>query len=133
MTNAASRHVPLSEAELEVLGISHTEVGRLLGEKWHMPPDLIQVIAFHHDVEQATEHRGLVALVALVDLLCRMSAIGHGYAENRQVDFLEQPAFRLLIAQCPNLSKFDWERFTFEMDTYLIEVQRLVSLVYRRS
>jgi HD-like signal output (HDOD) protein len=132
-TDANARHVPLAEAELKILGISHTEVGRLLGERWHMPHDLIQVIAFHHDVEKATEHRGLVALIALVDLLCRMSAIGYGYPENRQVDFLEQPAFRVLIAECPNLSKFDWERFTFEMESYLVEVQRLVSLVYRRS
>jgi HD-like signal output (HDOD) protein len=132
-TQAVSGNVPLIEAEQEVLGISHTEIGRMLGEKWHMPPDLIQVIAFHHDVEKAAEHRGLVALVSLVDLLCRMSAIGYGYSEDRQVDFRQEPAFQVLLAECPDLNQLDWERFTFEMEAYLVEVQRLVSLVYRRS
>jgi HD-like signal output (HDOD) protein len=130
---ATADHVPLVEAEQEILGISHPEVGRMLGEKWHMPPDIIQVIAFHHDVEKATEHRALVALVALVDLLCRMSAVGYGYPEDRQVDFREEPAFQVLLAECPDLNQLDWERFTFEMEAYLVEVQRLVNLVYRRS
>ena len=130
---AASGHVPLMEAEQEMLGISHPEVGRLLGEKWHMPADFIQVIAFHHDVDNATGYRGLVALVSLVDLLCRMSAVGYGYPEDRQVDFQQEPAFQVLLAECPELKQFDWERFTFEMEAYLVEVQRLVNLVYRRS
>jgi HD-like signal output (HDOD) protein len=130
---AASGHVPLIEAEQEMLGISHPEVGRLLGEKWHMPPDIIQVIAFHHDVEKATEYRSLVALVSLVDLLCRMSAVGYGYPEDRQVDFREERAFQVLLSECPELTKLDWERFTFDMEAYLVEVQRLVNLVYRRS
>jgi len=132
-TKAASGHVPLIEAEQEMLGISHPEVGRMLGEKWHMPSDLVQVIAFHHDVEKATENRGLVALVSLCDLLCRMSAIGYGYPEDRQIDFRGEPAFQVLLGECPDLNKLDWERFTFEMEAYLVEVQRLVNLVYRRS
>ena len=98
-----------------------------------MPPDIVQVIAFHHDVEKATEHRGLVALISLVDLLCRMSAVGYGYPEDRQVDFREEPAFHVLLSESPGLTKLDWERFTLEMETYLVEVQRLVNLVYRRS
>ena len=130
---AVSGHIPLIEAEQEMLGLSHPEVGRRLGEKWHMPADLVEVIAFHHDVEKATEHRGLVALVSLVDLLCRMSGVGYGYPEDRQVDFRQEPAFHVLLAECPDLSSFDWERFTFEMEAYLVEVQRLVSLVYRRA
>jgi hypothetical protein len=97
-----------------------------------MPPDLIQVITWHHDVAQATDHRALVALVALSDLLCRMSGIGYGFPEDRQIDFREEPAFQLLLETCPDLQKLDWERFTFEMEAYLAEVQRLVNLVYRR-
>jgi HD-like signal output (HDOD) protein len=129
---AASEHIPLIEAEQQVLGVPHTEVGRVLAEKWRMPSDLIQVIAWHHDPERAQEQRALVALVALADLLCRMSGIGYGYPEERQVAFRQEPAFHVLLAECPSLEKLDWERFTFEMGGYLTEVQRLVSLVYRR-
>jgi putative nucleotidyltransferase with HDIG domain len=130
---ASSTHVPLAEAELEVLGIAHTEVGKVLAEKWHMPSDLQQVIAWHHDPEKATEHQSLVALVSLTDLLCRMSGIGYGYTEDREVDFGQESAFRVLLAACPDLQKLDWERFTFEMEAYLEEVRQLVNLVYRRK
>ena len=61
-----------------------------------------------------------------------MSAIGYGYPEDRQIDITEQTAFGVLLNECPDLSKVDWERFTFEMEAYLVEVQKLVSLVYRR-
>ena len=64
------------------------------------------------------------------DLLCRMSTIGHGYPEQRQVNFLEEPSFALLIKECPPLGSFDWARFTFEMEAYVEEVQHLVSLIY---
>jgi len=132
-TKASSTHVPLAEAEKEVLGISHTEVGGMLAKKWHMPSDLHQVITWHHDPEKATGHQALVALVSLADLLCRMSGVGYGYPEDREVDFCQEAAFRVLLAACHDLQKFDWERFTFEMEAYLVEVQRLVSLVYRRK
>jgi HD-like signal output (HDOD) protein len=132
-SKALTDHIPLQEAEQQVLGVAHTEVGRILAEKWHMPPDLIEVIAWHHEVENAKEHRGLVALVALADLLCRMHAVGYGYPEDRQVDFLQEPAFQVLVKECHDLEKLDWERFTLEMEGYMVEVQRLVNLVYRRT
>jgi HD-like signal output (HDOD) protein len=129
--DAESSHVPLDQIEREMWGVTHAEVGKIMGEKWHIPSDLLSVIAWHHDVEKATEHRSLVALVALADLMCRVSGIGYGYAENRQVDFRSEPAFNVLLRECPDLKKMDWERFTFEMEPYLFEVHRLVSQVYR--
>jgi putative nucleotidyltransferase with HDIG domain len=131
--NAAARHIPLEEAEQEKLGVTHTEVGRVMGEKWNMPADLLQVIAWHHEAARAPEQRALVALVSLCDLMCRVSGIGYGYPENRQVDFRGEPAFDVLLEECPDLKKLDWERFTYEMEPYLDEVHRLVSQVYRRT
>jgi HD-like signal output (HDOD) protein len=129
---AMAEHIPLSEAEQEILGVTHTEVGRILAEKWHMPSYLVHVITFHHEIENAREHRALVALVAMADLLCRMRGVGYGYPEDRQVDFTQEPAFKVLAEECEALRKLDWERFTFEMEAYMVEVQRLVALVYRR-
>jgi hypothetical protein len=62
-----------------------------------------------------------------------MSGIVYGYTEDREVDITHETAFRVLLAACPDLQKLDWERFTFEMEAYLEEVRRLVSLVYRRK
>jgi hypothetical protein len=92
---------------------------------------MIEVIRHHHHPESAREHRALVAVVAVNDLMCRMRRLGHGYQEEYLIDFLEQPAFAILLAEFPNLKKFDWARFTFELESHVEEVQQLVTLVYK--
>jgi HD-like signal output (HDOD) protein len=127
---AKSENIPLHEVELEVLGFTHCETGRILAEHWGLTADLIAAVNFHHDPLAAKDHRALVALVALSDLLCRMGEIGHGYPELRQVNFLEEPAFQILTEECPTIAKFDWARFTFELEGYLDEVRLLVHQLY---
>jgi HD-like signal output (HDOD) protein len=124
--------IPLHEAEREVLGFDHCESGRLLAEKWDLPSDLVQVVAFHHSPQQSTDHTGLVALVELSDLLCRMSGLNHGYMEARQVNVLEEPGFAVLAEKCPSLAEFDWARLTFELDSYMDDVHTLVRTIYRK-
>ena len=131
MALARSRGIPLHEAESETMGLSHCDSGRRLAEQWDLTPELVEVVSWHHQVESASNHRALLALVSLSDLLCRMNGLGHGFIEERQVNFLEQPGFALLLKECPTLESFDWARFTFELEGYLDEVHRLVSLLYR--
>jgi putative nucleotidyltransferase with HDIG domain len=130
---ASTEHIPLHEAEQAVLGMNHAESGRIVAERWHFTPDLVQVVTSHHDAESATSERSLVALVSLSDLLCRMGGLGYGYSEDRQVNFLEEPGFTILEKECPKLNSFDWARFTFELEAYLDEVHQLVNLLYRGS
>jgi len=127
---AKTEHVPLDEVEREMLGITHSETGRVLAQRWGLTGDLVAVVQYHHDTPSAPDHRSLIALVALSDLLCRMGELGHGYQEHRQVSFQEEPAFAVLLAECPTLQTFDWARFTFELEGYLDEVHRLVCQLY---
>lgn len=127
---AKGRQIPLHEAELEVLGLTHCESGKILAERWALTSDLVEVVSHHHDPQAATSHKGLVALVGLSDLPCRMGEIGHGYPEMRQVNFLEEIGFSVLREECPSLTDFDWARFTFELEGYLDEVRRLVRQLY---
>jgi putative nucleotidyltransferase with HDIG domain len=129
---ARKESIPLHEAERQVLGFDHCESGRLLAEKWDLPPDLIDVIAHHHSPQPASGHAGLVAVVELSDLLCRMSGLNHGYIEARQVNLLEQSGFAVLARQYPLLQDFDWARLTFELDSYMDEVHALVRTIYRK-
>ena len=130
---ARTQHIPLHEAEMSVLGQTHCTTGKILAERWHLPADVAMVVACHHDVASSTTHRDLVAVVALSDLLCRMSGLGYGYSEERQIDLLAEPGIAILQDECPSLQNFDWARFTFELEGYMEEVHRLVSLVYRPS
>ena len=128
---ARRENIPLHEAEQAVLGFSHCDSGRLLAESWVLPADLRAVVSFHHADYRSNEHSGLIALVELSDLLCRMSGLNYGYSENRQVNFLEQPGFDVLRTKCPALHNFDWARLTFELDSYMDEVHALVHAIYR--
>jgi HD-like signal output (HDOD) protein len=131
LQQAQAQHIPLHEAELAALGLTHCDTGKMVAERWHLTPDLVAVVGCHHDASSATVNRDLVALVALSDLLCRMEGLGYGYVEQRQVNFLEEPGFDLLVQECPSLRTFDWARFTLELEAYMEEVRRLVSVLYR--
>jgi HD-like signal output (HDOD) protein len=128
---ARTQHIPLHEAELSELGITHCDSGRIISEKWHLAPDLTDAASCHHFPQDATCDRALVALVSLSDLLCRMGTLGYGFTEERQVDFSEQPALAILLQQYPALNELDWALLTFELEGYLDEVHRLVTSFYR--
>lgn len=72
-----------------------------------------------------------MALVHIADLLCRMSGLNYGYTEQRQVNLFEDPGFDVLGQAFPSLKEFDWARLTFELDSYMDEVHKLVRAIYR--
>jgi HD-like signal output (HDOD) protein len=129
---AHNARIPLHEAEQAILGFTHCQSGRLLAENWDLSPDLRAVVSLHHSDYQSDEHAGLIAVVELSDLLCRMSGLNYGYLESRQINLLEQPGFVVLSQQCRNLQDFDWARLTFELDSYMDEVHTLVHAIYRK-
>lgn len=128
---AKTEGVPLHEAEQRSLGFTHCDSGRLLAEKWGLAPELVEVVAHHHSPEKSTHDTGLVALVHIADLLCRVSGLNYGYVEQRQVSLFEDPGFALLTQTSASLKDFDWARLTFELDSYMDEVHSLVRAIYR--
>lgn len=129
---ARDRGIPLDEAESSVLGFTHCDSGRLLANRWELSPELCEVVSLHHSSYSSAEYSGLIALVEISDLLCRMSGLNHGFIERREVNLLAQPGFNALAKQCPALKDFDWARLTFELDSYMDEVHSLVHAIYRK-
>jgi HD-like signal output (HDOD) protein len=129
---AKAEGVPLHEAEQKSMGFTHCESGRLLAENWGLAADIIEVVSHHHAPEKSSDHTGLVALVHIADLLCRMSGLNYGYTEQRQVNLFEDAGFGLLAQQSASLKDFDWARLTFELDSYMDEVHSLVRAIYRK-
>ena len=58
-----------SEVEKQVLGTDHTEVGVDLALNWSFPESLVETIRYHHVPENSGEHKALVHIVYLADLL----------------------------------------------------------------
>ncbi|HEX8949753.1 MAG TPA: HDOD domain-containing protein [Dissulfurispiraceae bacterium] len=48
LQRAKEKEAHLYEAENEMLGINHTEVGSLLGEKWRLPANIVEALRGHH-------------------------------------------------------------------------------------
>ena len=64
--------------EEEILKFTHADIGRLLAEKWKLPPKLVHTIAFHHDPLKAKEFTREASMVHLSDIMCRAKNIGSG-------------------------------------------------------
>jgi len=73
-----NENVLMIAAEESILGYSHTEVGKLLAEKWNLPPKLTSVILHHHQPSEAGRFALESAIVHLADILCRSLNIGYG-------------------------------------------------------
>src|SRR5581483_1550305 len=128
---ARSQEIPLHEAERSVLGITHSESGALLGERWGLGAEINEVLAHHHHPENATQYQAEVAIVSLSDLLCRMCDLGYGFPESRMVQLTQESGFKVLEQHLPSIRSLDWARLTFELDGYMDEVKRLVTAFYR--
>jgi putative nucleotidyltransferase with HDIG domain len=133
MEVAQREQIPFDEAERAAMGFTHCESGAALASQWKLFPDTIQVIAHHHDVEKAESAQGLVALVHLSDLLCRMRGMGYGYYERQKVDMISDAAWEILEREHRELDGMDLARFTFELDDAVGEIFELVSAVFGGS
>lgn len=129
MEQACREGVELHEAEQAVMGFTHSDAGAALAERWHMAPDIIDVVGGHHRVDKKSL-RPLVALVHLSDLLCRMRGLGYGYYERHMVDLVADPAWSVLQEAYRGLDGIDLVRFTFELDEDVAEIQSLVAMVF---
>ena len=74
---AVSKGVPWFEAEREIIGGDHAEMGARLAEKWRLPTNLINAIAGHHDLSQCRDPkmRGLAALLSVADYMVSASGV----------------------------------------------------------
>ncbi len=67
------------EAEQDVFGFDHTEVGELVLRKWQLPDRLSAAVGAHHnpnDIDEATEGKPLAAVFQFADLLCIREGLG---------------------------------------------------------
>jgi putative nucleotidyltransferase with HDIG domain len=87
-------NVDLIEAERELFGVSHPEVGKQLALSWAIPETLTDAIAHHHQPEQARVEPDLPLLVYLADLIMSRFMVGQEL-ERMSVDALQSRLGRI--------------------------------------
>ncbi len=92
------RGIPLFEAEKKLLALDHTEVGALLGERWHLPENLIEVIRWHHDFDEPESRSPLLSCVRLANHLVKSENCG---CLGEESDWLieQDPAWLVLVRE----------------------------------
>lgn len=68
----ATGDMTLSRAEEAVFGLTHAEVGYLLGEHWFLPSNLTDAIRYHHPHEPDVRPTVLSQIVHLADIFCKL-------------------------------------------------------------
>lgn len=66
------------EAEKEVLGFDHGQIGAKVAEKWNFPVDLVEAIAYHHIPQEAKNNPTLVSIIHIADTIVMMLGIDLG-------------------------------------------------------
>ena len=94
MKEAKDQKLSIFESEMNQFGATHADAGGWLAEKWRFPPNLIEVIAFHHRPALAKNAPLETAIVHVADLLVR--ARGFGFAGEDFVPEVNPVAYELL-------------------------------------
>jgi len=120
----------LVDAEDRFWGTNHSYIGVAIAKKWNFPPEYCEVIAHHHEPEQATLEPNLVAIVNLADLFCSVRQLDYGGREWVSFNLAEEQAWDILKKFAPHMAKLDVERFCYELDDRVPEVQDLVKSIF---
>ena len=75
MEYRASHNCFLCEAENDVLGITHAEIGELCASHWKLPDVIRDVISNHHKPDNSDAV--MPSIIHLADILCRSLEIGY--------------------------------------------------------
>ena len=111
--------ISMLEAEKRVLDFDHANVANWLCEKWNLPENLKDPIAYHHSPHLAKTSPRQTAIIHLADILVK--GIDHGHSGDKWVPPLNKEAWQIL-----DLSKKDIEEIIIEMDTDLAAVDDFV-------
>jgi HD-like signal output (HDOD) protein len=78
----------LIEMEKELIGITHCEVGKMIGEKWRLTDETYECILYHHDPNMASEKNfKLVSSVYIANIYCNLNEVG--FSGNRYTKKIE--------------------------------------------
>lgn len=87
------KKIGLIEAEKNILGITHTEVGRMIAEKWRLTDENYECILHHHSPDLASkENAVLVSVVSIANVYCDINQIG--FSGNRYAKMIDHEMLR---------------------------------------
>ncbi|HEY3380236.1 MAG TPA: HDOD domain-containing protein [Vicinamibacterales bacterium] len=103
------------EAEREVLGSTHPEIGMWLLKKWGLPAKLFYPIAYHTRFHRTRDFADRTAIIHLADVMCR--ARGYGSPGDNRVPAINRDAWALV-----RITMTDVEDVFIQLDSELSDM-----------
>jgi putative nucleotidyltransferase with HDIG domain len=110
------------EAEEEVIGVNHAELGGEVARIWKFPDEILKAIAFHHRPDQLADGDAVPWIVYLANQVCHIMGIGVG------TDALSYRAVGDVAGRL-SLKQRDLEDMMAELHLKLQGAKELVSIV----
>ncbi len=87
------------DAEREVLGMTHGEIGMWLLRKWSLPARLVNPVSYHNTFHPSREFADRTAVVHVADALVR--AVGIGHPGDRRMPRVDHHAWNMVHLSMP--------------------------------
>ncbi len=115
---AIKEKISFEEAERQILGIDHAEVGAYILHLWNLPECFVEVARWHHEPDNYSGDELAVPLVHVADITCLMAGVG------TSIDALiYRPSNKVMLEL--GLERSVLEKIVYEILNELIEVRNL--------
>ncbi len=108
--------MPFYQAEIEVLGVSHEDIGHYMITKWNLPDNLADVLGYHHNPSQFEKENITLDIVHLADTMTKLFDIGT-FTWDSGGEFDESIIRNLNFSNKEELDEFIEEYFEIFQDT----------------
>ncbi len=122
LQTARTKHITFYEAEKELGGVTHAEIGAALAERWRFPESLINAIHYHHNVEPAGPGLTGAVIVHVSDILTR--ALQFGWCGDERISPVSETAWNSL-----GLADDDIGDIMDEMNSTLMAASAFIDLI----
>lgn len=109
------------EAEKQVLGIDHAELGALAMEKWGFDPKLVDIIRHHHNPLKSDNPGLALPIVYMADCICMMIGQGVG-ADGLAYRYYKETVDRL------NMTAMDMQRIIVRFREKYGQIEEMIQL-----
>lgn len=118
------------EAEQEVFGVTHSDVGMWLAEKWKMSEEVINAIGHHHHPDKVSEYsfRICTSLVQVADRVCNFRSMSFGTEYESSIPQSEE-GWKFLQEEFKSLDGVDFERYISGIEDELKTIKEMVDLL----
>jgi putative nucleotidyltransferase with HDIG domain len=123
------------EAETSSIGVDHATLGSWLAQKWDLPAVLVESITYHHSpldvlaLAQPSRQPALTAIVHLSDILSHEPQLNFTESLQTSDSFSDNLAWKIILAERPDLDKNTIEQFTGKYKAYKNKVNKLVETI----